>query len=68
MEFFEFWMVASLVEDDGKISPKGKKGLQNAYIRKNKWDEYEIVAGDKIMTSGKNLRTMEDLLEWVKKQ
>lgn len=68
MGFFEFFMIKTIAEDDRKIFTKRKKGLQNAYIRKNKWDEYEIVFKDEIISTGRNLRAMEDILKWVQKQ
>lgn len=68
MGLFEFFMITSMADDDRKVLPKRKKGLQNAYIRQNKWGEYEIVFKDKIISTGRNLRAMEDILEWVKKQ
>lgn len=70
MGFFEFF-TASMSSEDGFNLFKPKI-VKSAFIRKNRWGEYEVVAvrGGKetIITRTKNESVANDILRWTIKQ
>lgn len=72
MKFLEFFLVSSLADQDNSRGLFSRKIAKSVFIRKNKWDEYEVIAikGGKehLIVRTRSLSVAEDTRNWAEKQ